>query len=133
MALAFVRLAPADPAAWHQMSYPKTPGDYPKSTGFMAVRQVTTSPEGMLRAVEREALGTPRTSVFAGSIDEGMMTFETRSGVFGFPDYTTVTIGEGAALTIHGRLRFGANDLGVNKARITDWLAQLGPLVAPLP
>jgi len=50
-----------------------------------------------------------------------MITYVTRSRVFGFPDYTTVRQA-GPQLEIYGRLRFGRSDLGVNAARIDGWL-----------
>lgn len=133
----YVRLAPTDVAAWHVRPEAKDPGDYPGKGRFSTVRAFPTAPEEVLRAVEQAALQTPRTRLFAGSVEEGMMTYETRTR-FGFPDYTTVTVipaGEAPGshpaplLMIYGRLRFGVEDLGVNQARIKGWLAQLGPLV----
>lgn len=64
---------------------------------------------------------TPRTRIVAGSVEQGMVTYETRSAMFGFPDYTTVRR-NGSRIEIFGRLRFGASDLGVNAARIEGWL-----------
>ena len=70
---------------------------------------------------------TPRTQVLAGSLAQGMLTYVTRSAFFGFPDYTTVRQ-RGAHLEIYARLRFGRSDLGVNRARVEQWLSALGPL-----
>ena len=53
-----------------------------------------------------------------------MITYVTRSRVFGFPDYTTVRQA-GDTLEIHGRLRFGESDMGVNAARVDGWLERL--------
>ena len=80
--------------------------------------------EGDLAALDSIIRDTPRTQVLAGSVDEGMITYVTRSRVFGFPDYTTVRQ-EGDMLEVYGRLRFGKSDLGVNAARIDGWLRQL--------
>lgn len=133
----YVNYAPMDAGRVHVAAEAKDPGDTVEAGSFHAVRAITTAPEGVLRAMEQAALGTANTRLIAGSIDEGMLTFETRTR-FGFPDYTTVSIiSTGAApggnaaplLSIYGRLRFGASDLGVNKARIEGWLTQLGPLV----
>ena len=38
---------------------------------------------------------------------------------------------EGPLLVINARSRFGEGDMGVNRARVEDWLARLGPLVVP--
>ena len=67
----------------------------------------------------------------AGSIQEGLITFHTRSLFWGFPDHTTAGV-QGDLLVIYGRLRFGSSDMGVNKARIESWLETLGPLTEPL-
>jgi uncharacterized protein (DUF1499 family) len=69
--------------------------------------------------------------LLAGSAGEGMITFQTRSQLWGFPDHTTVAV-QGDLLVIYGRLRFGKSDLGVNRARIAGWLETLGPLTEPL-
>jgi uncharacterized protein (DUF1499 family) len=40
---------------------------------------------------------------------------------------TTVQVRDGVLL-IHAHLGIGKSDLGVNKARVLDWLDRLGPL-----
>jgi len=129
--MASVRFATIDPAAWHQRPVGNAPGDRSETGGFLAVRQMTASPEQVLKGLEVAALATPRTTLIAGSVAEGMMTFQTRSAFWGFPDYTTITV-EGDLLIIYGRLRFGRSDLGVNRARIIAWLQTITPLTAPL-
>jgi len=114
--LAFIRLAPSDPARWHQM--PESVTDRDLDGG--AMRRV----EGDLAALDAIIRDTPRTRVLAGSPDQGMITYVSRSRVFGFPDYTTVRQ-SGDMLEIYGRLRFGKSDLGVNAARIDGWLDRL--------
>ena len=74
--------------------------------------------------MDRIILATPRTEVLEGSVEAGKRTYVTRSQWMGFPDYTTVMQNEDV-LELHARLRFGQSDLGVNKARVEDWLAQL--------
>jgi hypothetical protein len=114
--LAFIRLAPSDPARWHQM--PESVTDRDLEGG--AMRRV----EGDLAALDAIIRDTARTRVLAGSVDQGMITYVTRSRVFGFPDYTTVRQSDDM-LEIYGRLRFGKSDLGVNAARIERWLDRL--------
>ena len=104
-------------------------------TSFKAARQITTPAADILRAVDQIAGSTDRTQLVAGSVGEGLMTYETRSALMGYPDYTTVTVTDGAEgplLVINARSRFGKGDMGVNRARVEDWLARLGPLVVPL-
>ncbi|WP_424833446.1 DUF1499 domain-containing protein [Ruegeria sp.] len=116
---AYIRLAPSDPGLWHV-----TPiGEANQDLAGGVIRVVETGPKGLARldAVARE---TPRTSVLAGSVQEGMVTYLTRSRVFGFPDYTTVQQ-DGNMLRIYARLRFGRRDFGVNKARVDGWLTSI--------
>ena len=115
-ALAYVRLAPSDPARWHEIPEEITYRDLEGG----AMRRV----DGDLAALDTIIRDTPRTRVLAGSLEEGMVTYVTRSRVFGFPDYTTVRQA-GETLEIYGRLRFGSSDLGVNAARIDRWLERL--------
>jgi hypothetical protein len=115
--MAYVRLAPSDPARWHAMPESLAPGDLAGG----AVRVVP----GDLAALDAIIRATPRSRVLAGDVAQGMITYVTRSRVFGFPDYTTVRQ-SGERLEIYGRLRFGKSDLGVNAARIDGWLQRLG-------
>lgn len=60
----------------------------------------------------------------------GPVTWVQRSALFGFPDYISVSFlpagdGAGSTLAIFSRARVGKSDLGVNKKRVTAWLAAL--------
>lgn len=127
----YVRFAPTDTARWHVVPEAADAGDTLEAGGFLAARQITASADAVLEAFEQEALATPRTTLIAGSAQQGLMTFQTRSRIWGFPDYTTVTVANDL-LIVYGRLRFGGSDMGVNQARILNWLAALGPLTEPL-
>ncbi len=129
--MAYVRLSPIDAGRWHVMPDAAAPGDATTAGSFKAVRRITAPAAEVLMAVERLALATPRTRLLVGNVGEGMITFQTRSLMWGFPDHTTVAV-QGDLLVIYGRLRFGKADLGVNKARIEGWLETLGPLTEPL-
>ena len=128
----YVRLAPSDPARWHVSFYPKPPDTYPAAGGFQIVRQVD-DPAAVLTRLDTIIMATPRTTRLAGSVADGLITYITRSKLWGFPDYTTVYAGPddtiegtfGPLLKIDGRLRFGGSDMGVNRARIEAWLAEL--------
>lgn len=117
--LAYVRLAPTDAARWHQPISSETDMDMEGG----AIR-VVPADEDTLARLNEVALATPRTKVLAGSVDEGRVTYVTRSRVFGFPDYTTAEVTDGQ-LRVYGRLRFGKGDMGVNRERVEGWLAQL--------
>lgn len=129
--MAFIRLAPTRIAKWHRLPNVTEPGDVSEADGFLTVRRITRPAADVLSAVEQRALATARTKLLRGSVEAGMMTFQTRSAVLGFPDHTTVAV-QGDLLVIHGRLRFGKSDLGVNRARIAGWLETLDLLTERL-
>ena len=64
-----------------------------------------------------------------GEISTGLITYECRSKLFGFPDYVTIKFEHIDVLTssiaIYSRSRFGRNDFGKNRARIVKWLKVL--------
>jgi uncharacterized protein (DUF1499 family) len=86
--------------------------------------RVIASEPNTLERLDVIIRATPRTHVLAGTPESGMITYVTRSAVFGFPDYTTLRRA-GDQLEIYGRLRFGKSDLGVNATRIDGWLMRL--------
>jgi uncharacterized protein (DUF1499 family) len=134
---AYVRLAPSDPALWHVDPATGQDGRGSATAGVATpLFYAATTPADLLARLDAIALETPRTVRLAGSVEEGRITYITRSALWGFPDYTTVAAlpaGEGGAqLMIFARLRFGDSDLGVNAARVAGWLAALGPTVAGL-
>ena len=117
--LAWIRLAPSDPAVWHVD--PKVTAAQDLAGG---VRRRIPGDETTFEALHRIILETPRTEVLAGSPDDGRVTYITRSQWMGFPDYTTVQLDE-TNLELFARLRFGTTDSGVNKARVEGWLQRL--------
>ncbi|MDF2139915.1 DUF1499 domain-containing protein [Paenirhodobacter sp. CAU 1674] len=121
---AWVRLAPLPADRWHKMAATKTEGDWPDTGGFEAVRQIP-DPQARLAELGRIVAASPRTVLLEGSVEEGLMTFVTRSAVWGFPDITNLWI-EGDRVHIRGHLVFGRSDLGVNRDRILGWLGRAG-------
>ncbi len=114
----WVRIAPSDPARWHVMPEAVTDRDL---TGG-AMRVVGAGDEDGFNRLNQIIQDTPRTQWLAGAVDDGQVTYVTRSKLIGFPDYTTVRL-NGKQIEIYGRLRFGRSDLGVNAARLDRWLA----------
>jgi hypothetical protein len=124
---ALVRLAPSDPARWHVAPLADGPWDEVKpATGAATLRLSLGrgAPADLLARLDAVAMATPRTLRLAGSVAEGRITWITRSALWGFPDYTTAEAREDG-LYIHARLRFGSDDMGVNAARLRDWLSRL--------
>jgi len=131
--LIYVRVAPHDATAQHLVPPIGATPDAPVILGGSAVivQVFTAPPSEILAQLNSIALATPRTRVLAGSIKEGMITYITRSRVFGFPDYTTLHVtvdAQGSRATVYGRLRFGKSDFGVNRARIQGWLGAVEAL-----
>jgi len=127
----YVRLAPSDPARWHVAPAPATPADCSVQQGTGDARATCARPDApaqLLARLDEIAMATPRTTRLAGSPDTGRITWITRSRLWGFPDYITAEAtpaATGSTLTLHARLRFGSSDMGVNAARLRDWLSRL--------
>ena len=128
---AYVRLAPSDPARWHVSPTPAAQPDCTVQQGEGDARAtclLPAAPAEALAKLDAIATATPRTTRLAGSPEEGRITWITRSALWGFPDYTTAEAAPdatGTRLTLHARLRFGRSDMGVNAARLRDWLPRL--------
>lgn len=118
--MAWIRLAPSDPAVWNVD--PKVTADQDLASG---VRRRIPAEEGGFVRLHAIILETPRTEILGGNLDGGQVTYVTRSKWMGFPDYTTVRE-NGPVLELWARSRFGQSDLGVNRARVEEWLRRLG-------
>ncbi|SEQ25139.1 Uncharacterized conserved protein, DUF1499 family [Loktanella sp. DSM 29012] len=131
---AYVRLSPTDVARFHVAPAATEPTDMTGENSFTAARFITTAPQGMLQAFVTLSETRDDTTLVAGSVAENLLTFETRSRLMGYPDYTTVTVTDDAEplLVIHAQSRFGKSDMGVNQARVREWLNLMGNLVVPL-
>lgn len=116
---AYVRLAPSDPERWH---VPLNVTEDRDLTG--GAERVLPGEGDRLADLDRIARAMPRTERLAGSVEEGRLTYITRTNLWGFPDYTTAERKDGD-LMLHARLRFGRGDMGVNRARLDSWIRQL--------
>lgn len=126
----WVRLAPADAGRWHVAADAPGMGHSPGMGSHIWRGVVAGEGEAEMAQLDRIIRDTPRTTVIAGTVGAGMATYETRSKLWGFPDYTTLSLGaeEGGPryVEIYSRLRFGSSDLGVNRDRIIGWLEAAG-------
>lgn len=135
-----LRVVGDDPQVWHAdpitVERPGRDNDYLVAPDGVRVTdadgQVAWSelpPRDLLFLFDAIARNAPGTSVVAGSVDAGHITYVQRSLVFGFPDYVSVKAVEedaGTGLVIWSRSRFGYSDMGVNKSRVDRWMAQAG-------
>jgi uncharacterized protein (DUF1499 family) len=135
----YFRRVEDDPVAWHvdltAAERTGKPNDYlaapPGATAAepdRIARVHPITPRELLSRFDAVAMAAARTQRLAGSPDGGRITYVQRSRNMGFPDYITVEAVEvpgGAALVVWSRSRFGYSDLGVNRARVEDWLEKL--------
>ncbi len=133
----YVRVSGVDPRNWHVD--PETE-NFAAGQGFQLHTaespRWSESAQEVMQALSDVATETPRTSVLSGRPADAHITFETRSLVWGFPDYTTVKAVEvegTTVLAILARLKYGSNDLGVNEARVQGWLDELTERLPPQP
>jgi uncharacterized protein (DUF1499 family) len=127
----YVRVLPTTASLWHQPSYPSGIGHLsgPNSHTWRAAQKADA--RAQMAQINAVILETPRTQAIGGSVDEGMITYITRSRWWKFPDFTTlerdVALIEGGprVISIYSRAQFGSSDLGVNRRRLQKWLIQL--------
>ncbi|MBC7478511.1 MAG: DUF1499 domain-containing protein [Pseudorhodobacter sp.] len=132
----WVRVAPSDPAVWNipvADSTPPTPGPCADKVvqvprGARVTCLLPAVPEKVLSDLNGVASAADRTEVLAGTPEAGRMTWISRSRIMSFPDYITAEVSPtkgGTRLDILSRQRFGSKDMGVNAARLRQWLAAL--------
>lgn len=109
---------------YHRTDVPDSSGDYPIKNGFTAVREVG-KPAAALEALSGVAGAAARTMRLAGSPELEHVSYVTRSRVFGFPDVTNIWTSDGR-VHVQGRSVVGRGDMGVNRRRVTDWMARAG-------
>lgn len=81
----YVRLAPSDVSRWHQ---PVAATENADLAGG-AIR-VMEADRAAFEKVDAAMQSLPRTQVLAGSVQDGRITYVTRSQLWGFPDCTVV-------------------------------------------
>ncbi len=130
--VAYVRMAPSDPARWHLdptlARKPTSPNSWllraEGGDGQAPVYDMST--QRLARLFDSFVTGQPRIRRLAGSAEEGMITYVARSRIIGYPDYITVrviSLGDGrSTMAIWSRARFGYGDGGVNRRRVENWL-----------
>ena len=87
-------------------------------------------PVGQLRVAWDEMLAEqPRLQVLRRDVTNTQIDYVQRSRFFRFPDLITVRFvpidNERTTLAIYSRSVYGKGDMGVNRARVEEWLARL--------
>jgi len=121
----FAKLRPRNRPNWYLVCPPQYCGTTPSR-----VSPVFDVPAAVLRARWMDIIKRqPRVSQIAVSADKLQFDYIQRSRFFHFPDTITlrlIPVGENTTtLAIFSRSHYGYSDLGVNKARVESWLAEL--------
>ncbi len=124
----WVRTMPVPAERYHAAGEMPTDGEHVGRGGYAVVR-VVSAPQETLAALSDRIAQTPRTTRLAGSAAEGHVSYVTRSDFWGFPDVTNAWI-DGDRVAVRGHLVVGGGDMGVNRARIERWLADV-PALSP--
>ena len=131
-ALVYVRAAPSGPR-WHvdpAVDGRSGPGRWLLADGGDAPALRLPVPPGEALATFDAVALAQGAERLVWTPEEGRATYVVRSRVLGFPDYVSVSVapeGTDARLSAYSRLRFGRDDLGVNRARLEDWTGPLAP------
>lgn len=129
--LLWIRFAPIDRDRWH---LDPADAESPERSGVRFIGREAPrypgDPDTVLAAFDEIAMSEPRTRLLEGDIDEGMLTYVSRSRVFGFADFVTVKAvseGDRTKLSVISRARVGPRgyDWGVNAERLDRWLQDM--------
>lgn len=106
------------------------PPDLCSAKTDFVTESVPLSAQELAAKVTATLLAEPRTELMMQDAEGRRFVFVQRSRLFRFPDTVNVAImtvdDSHATLAIYSRSNYGYGDLGVNRARVEDWLAKLG-------
>lgn len=119
----YIRLAPSDPARWHV-----DPAAAPDPRGRNFARADTVVPGTPEDVAARLAAVAEADGAVLLAGGGAHTTWISRTRLMRYPDYTSIRLepaAGGTRLVALARSRFGADDWGVNRARLERWLAAL--------
>lgn len=124
---------PMEMAALHRPSTPNTALAAP--AGFSPAPDIVTPayavpPARLYAAIRKVAEAQPRSFLQAAYDDRMQAHYVVRSATLNFPDLVAVQVTPDAHLILWSRSVYGRSDFGVNKARLTAWLAALDRALA---
>jgi len=128
-AVAF-RVMPMDAARYHIRPALAVPPSTP-NFALMVGDEALVLPRNLADVAADVALkaASDGAVLLAGQPEDGFVTYVYRSRLMGFPDALSLTLDPtdegGARVQIFSWSRFGYGDLGVNAARVADWVAAL--------
>ena len=106
-------------------------------SGYKPVPDILTPrygvpPQALYTAIRRIAAEMPRTYPLSNADDRLEASYVARSRVFNFPDIIMLKVSAvpgGSTLVLYSASRYGESDFGVNKTRLTAWLAALDTML----
>jgi uncharacterized protein (DUF1499 family) len=88
---------------------------------------IALSPNQLYDLIRFKLSEQPRTTLVSAEPERRRLVLVQRSRIFRFPDTITIQVFDlpdgGSTLAIYSASKYGRSDLGVNKARVTEWLA----------
>lgn len=125
-----MRVVPMDAVRFHTRPALAVP---PSSPNFALLRGadavIVQAPPADVAARVVQKARADRATLLAGGPEAGFVTYVYRSRLMGFPDSFSLTLDPtdegGTRVEIFSRSRFGYSDLGVNAARVADWVDAL--------
>jgi uncharacterized protein (DUF1499 family) len=127
---------PADqgPVAFETLERRRTPNDFLvcpaslcRAAGDVEAPVFAAAPIGVNAALRRIIVATPLTTIVEEAEDRFRVV--ARTPIMRYPDTVAIRIvprGEGSTtVAIYSRSLLGSHDYGVNRARVTGWLAAL--------
>lgn len=99
-------------------------------TPDIVTRRYTVPPDRLYVAIRQVAEAQERTFLQVAYDDRLQAHYVARSWFFNFPDLIALQVNPDSTLVIWSRSLYGQSDLGVNRKRITAWLAALDAALA---
>lgn len=124
-------LPPPEPMDMARLVRPATPNTaLAAPAGFapapdIATRRYPVPPGELFAAIRRVALAQPRTVLHAAYDDRLQAHFVARSALLNFPDLIALQVTPESELILWSRSLYGRSDFGVNRTRLTAWIAAL--------
>ena len=132
MVLSYIRLSKVDQTIWHldpdAINYNYENNSILLNYANNGQENFDIDVNSLFNHLNKIIINDKCKKVFGG-INFGLITYECRSKVFGFPDYVSISFKEleidKSAISIFSRSRFGKRDFGKNKQRIQKWVTEL--------
>ncbi len=96
----------------------------------IVTRRYDVAPDRLYAAIRKVAAAQERTFPQVAFDDRMQAHYVARSWFFNFPDLIALQVNPDSTLVIWSRSIYGQSDLGVNRKRVSAWLAALDSALA---